>query len=477
MAEGFGTEPATLAQKLIFGSVALAMTLLFLGAVAQAARPIVPIPGFMPAFLAVVFVTDLVTASLLFVHAPLARRPDLSWLAAAYLFSGGIACVQFLVFPGIVKDTGLFGAGPQTAVWLWVFWHAGFPGLFAIAFLRRLWLERRARAGLRDQAPRPTMHAEHGLLLGLFVLLAVVALGILVTRFQDLLPPLITGRAYGHLANTAIGKTVILINLATAALVLFASRGRSLLDLGLCVTILAATFDVAFTLAAGARYSLGWYLGRGFSASCALPILTIYLVELTWLYARVTRLNMQLAEQARFDVTTGIYNRRYFNITLSEALSAAATKHRTLALLLIDVDHFKRYNDAMGHLAGDRCLHQIAQAVQAALTEEGEFVARYGGEEFGVVLPAADTQIVTARAESILRIVRALALPHPDSPTGSWVTVSIGAGLAWPGARFADLVNAADTSLYTAKGSGRSRCGPALTATQAPGAGATGSLP
>lgn len=464
-AEDFGTKRATPRQKIVFGGIGLALVLIFLGSIGHAALPGLPIPGFLPAFLAVVFVTDLVTASLLFVHAPLARRSDLSWLAGAYLFSGGIACVQFLVFPGIVNQTGLFGAGPQTAVWLWVFWHTGFPGLFAVAFLRRLWMDKH-RGG--EAARRPT----RGLLLGLCVVLAVLGLGILVTRFETLLPPLISGRAYGHLANTAIGKGVILLNLATAALVFAVSRGRSLIDLGLCITILAATFDVILTLAGGARYSVGWYLGRGFAASCALPILTIYLVELTWLYARVTRLNAQLAEQARFDVTTGIYNRRYFNVTLSSVLSAAAAKRRTLALLLIDVDHFKRYNDAMGHLAGDRCLHQIAQAIRMALTDEGEFVARYGGEEFAVVLPNANTQIVAARAEAILRTIRALALPHPDSPTSSWVTVSIGVGLAWPGACFADLVNAADTSLYTAKGSGRNCCGPALAATQ-PADGAT----
>lgn len=451
LSTGLGSEAASVLSVRAFGIMSALLIGIFLGVAAHASRPWDILPGFIPAFLAIVVVADLITACLLLMHASLARRTDLLWLGGAYLFSASVATAQALVFPGIASATGLFHAGPQSAIWLWVFWHAGFPCLIGIAMAMRWRREHDAAAG----APRP----HDALLIAAFILAVTIGLEILVTRFHSFLPALLAGHSYGNLALTTTGGTVLLLNIGALAAVILVTRGRSVIDLGLFIAVLAATIDVALTLSAGARYSMGWYIGRAFSVTCTLPVLTIYLRELTWLHARVMRLNQQLAEQAHVDTTTALFNRRYFNHVLADSIERVADHRTTLGLLLIDVDHFKRYNDSKGHLAGDDCLYRVAQAVQGALGGPEEIAARFGGEEFAVILPGADRAMAEARAAAILSAVRALALHHPDSPTASYVTVSIGIAIAGPDITIPTLIATADASLYAAKSAGRNQAG------------------
>ena len=137
-----------------------------------------------------------------------------------------------------------------------------------------------------------------------------------------------------------------------------------------------------------------------------------------------------------------------------------------MALLMCDVDHFKRYNDTYGHQAGDDCLRQVANAIQRCMERAADVVARYGGEEFAIVLP--ETQIGGAlfMAEKIRHAIHALHIPHSDSPFGH-VTLSIGIAAAAPGDsdEFGLLIEAADQALYHAKDDGRDRVSrPAQTA-------------
>lgn len=451
---GLGAQAASPRRRVSFLILGLALFAGELILLPYADHALMPLPGFLPAFLATVVVSDLVTAYLLFIHAPLSRRFDLLGVACAYFFTSLIALAQLLVFPGVVTPTGLFGAGPQSAVWLWVFWHAGFPSFIAVAMLLRA---AAARNGLK-RGPR----RRHGSIAAGCVLLLVVLIEFLVTQGEPLLPVIIRHGSYISLAQSPTGQIVLGLNCLALILVVAVTRGRSMTDLCLILAVLAAAIDASLTLYAGARFSLGWYAARLCSAASCVPVLTVYLREVTWLYARVIRLNEQLREQASIDGITGLFNRRHFNRALAEALERAATQERPLALLLIDVDHFKRYNDSMGHFAGDEALQAVARAIASTLAGQGELAARYGGEEFAVVLPDIDTPGIEARAAAIRAAIQAEALRHPDSPTGPLVTVSLGVGLAAPGARFADLIRAADTSLYAAKHAGRDRCGPPL---------------
>lgn len=159
------------------------------------------------------------------------------------------------------------------------------------------------------------------------------------------------------------------------------------------------------------------------------------------------------------DGLTGIANRRCFDERLEMEWRRAFRNARPLSLLMVDVDHFKRYNDHYGHAAGDQCLQQVAQALGYTLTRPGDVVARFGGEEFVCLLPETESSGAVAVGQMLERRVRELALPHASSPTDTVVTVSIGVGYTdrrMPLSAL-DLVRAADAQLYRAKEAGRGR--------------------
>jgi diguanylate cyclase (GGDEF)-like protein/PAS domain S-box-containing protein len=158
------------------------------------------------------------------------------------------------------------------------------------------------------------------------------------------------------------------------------------------------------------------------------------------------------------DALTGISNRRRFDESLATEWRRALREGNKLSLLLIDADHFKRYNDTYGHVRGDSCLKQIAEAALDVVLRPGDLVARYGGEEFAVVLPGTDEAGAKAVAEDICQAVRNRRLPHEGNAPGI-VTVSVGCATIIPqrGKSAQDLIESADQALYRAKGRGRNR--------------------
>jgi diguanylate cyclase (GGDEF)-like protein len=164
------------------------------------------------------------------------------------------------------------------------------------------------------------------------------------------------------------------------------------------------------------------------------------------------------ARLSHTDPLTRLANRRAFDAALTDAWQAAGEEHWPLALLLVDIDHFKQYNDRHGHPAGDRCLQQVAAGLAAAV-REGDLVARLGGEEFGVLLSTCSCAQARTAAERLRQAVERQALPHGGLPTQPCVTVSLGLALAVPGqdTEPASLVDRADIALYQAKRDGRNR--------------------
>ncbi|MBL8279665.1 MAG: diguanylate cyclase [Pelomonas sp.] len=159
-----------------------------------------------------------------------------------------------------------------------------------------------------------------------------------------------------------------------------------------------------------------------------------------------------LRELAFIDGLTGVHNRRHFDERFIAESRRAQRSRSPLAIVLADVDHFKRYNDALGHLAGDDCLRRVAAALRACLRRPTDLLARYGGEEFVALLPDTDLAGAIGVAQLMEDTVRALALPHPG--VEGCVTISLGVSAAIDGA---GLVEAADRALYLAKAAGRGR--------------------
>ncbi len=167
--------------------------------------------------------------------------------------------------------------------------------------------------------------------------------------------------------------------------------------------------------------------------------------------------NKELEKMASLDGLTGLANRRLFDDLLEKEWKRARREGHQLGLIMVDIDHFKYYNDAYGHQAGDECLKKVAGKMSELLYRPGDTAARYGGEEFAAILPEADREGVGEVAERIRQGIKDLELEHKDSPVSSYVTVSLGAAYteSCQEAAAENLVEAADQALYSAKEDGR----------------------
>ena len=166
--------------------------------------------------------------------------------------------------------------------------------------------------------------------------------------------------------------------------------------------------------------------------------------------------NAKLASLSNTDGLTGIANRRRFDQMLGQEWQRAQRSGSPLALMMLDVDHFKHFNDHYGHVAGDDCLRALAQVLLREVRRSGELVARYGGEEFVVLLPDTDVHTAFDVGQRIQKAVWSLGVPHVQVPSGI-VTFSFGISSRVPSERHVpdDLVRHADLALYQAKETGR----------------------
>ncbi len=169
--------------------------------------------------------------------------------------------------------------------------------------------------------------------------------------------------------------------------------------------------------------------------------------------------NVQLSQLSLTDGLTGVPNRRHFDQTLKAEWTRGARQKQPLSLLMIDIDHFKLYNDSHGHLEGDNCLRQVASALASSVMRGSELFARYGGEEFVALLPSTNHSAAGVVAQRCLDRLDQARIKHGAAPVSPWVTVSIGIASIIPGPEIdADnLVQSADAALYRAKEQGRNR--------------------
>ena len=169
--------------------------------------------------------------------------------------------------------------------------------------------------------------------------------------------------------------------------------------------------------------------------------------------------NRRLAELSVTDPLTGLPNRRRLETQAEEEWRRASRRGEGLAFVMLDVDHFKAYNDSLGHLAGDECLKALAQALTRHAQRPGDLAVRYGGEEFACLLVGLDREQAFAHAERLRNAVEALTLPHPASAVSPQVTVSLGVAWTLPDASgdWRRTLAAADEALYRAKAKGRNR--------------------
>ncbi|WP_084663438.1 GGDEF domain-containing protein [Pandoraea faecigallinarum] len=450
--DGFLMERASRGQRAFAGCLAIAILASLLLAAPQATARLPAIAPFLPMCGLTVFTTATIASYLLCAQFQVSRLPVFGLLAGAYAFTALTVAMQLLTFPGLFAPTGLFGAHPGTSGWIWVFWHAGFPALVLIAMTAR-----------RLFAPQSVAHLPspgRGLWLFVGVPLAAGVLLCLIALTVPLPPALAPATAPGDFSTSGAGIVLLVLNLVALGVVLGMGRARTVLDLWVALAVLACVTDTVLSLMSTIRFSLGWYLARFFSMSAPGLLVCVLVWEVTRLYRELTRAHLRLIEYSNRDALTGIYNRRYFNDRFPGDFEQARRTGRALSLLMIDVDHFKRYNDEYGHPAGDECLEHVALALMRATHRPTDLVARYGGEEFVIVLPDTNEKGAQFVATRVTDSVRALAKPGPG-PHGL-VTVSVGCATHVP--QQGDvrdtpdrLIAWADEALYAAKRLGRDR--------------------
>lgn len=202
-------------------------------------------------------------------------------------------------------------------------------------------------------------------------------------------------------------------------------------------------------------------LEQGAADFLTKPVRPAALIARVRTQLKLRQLTAELRRFATQDALTGVANRRAFDEQCTKACRQAQRAGTPIALLMMDVDAFKAYNDLYGHQAGDEVLQQIGGVLQHLSQRPQDLPARYGGEEFALLLP--DTDLVGALhiAGVMLARVRGLHIPHAGSPTGPCVTVSVGAAqlhpVKEPAAAVTELIEQADRALYAAKHAGRDR--------------------
>ena len=172
---------------------------------------------------------------------------------------------------------------------------------------------------------------------------------------------------------------------------------------------------------------------------------------------QLNRLSERMVQLAREDGLTGLANRRHFNDSFMVEWERARREQQSLALVFVDVDHFKAYNDNHGHLEGDRALVAVAAAMKPLARRAGDLAARYGGEEFVLLLPNTPAEGAREVADELLAAIDERRIPHKASSVGPYVSVSIGVASLVPDVHLApsQLIDRADAALYAAKESGR----------------------
>jgi diguanylate cyclase (GGDEF)-like protein len=191
--------------------------------------------------------------------------------------------------------------------------------------------------------------------------------------------------------------------------------------------------------------------------SGCLVMARLDVTELVQKSMALERSNQQLELLSATDGLTGLANRRQFDQHLYSEWQRSMRSHQPISLLLLDIDHFKRYNDHYGHLAGDACLRQVAGILYDCAQRTGELVARYGGEEFALLLPGADGDVAMTVAQRCMDEVAKARIAHADSPVAEFLTVSIGVATVVAVQELVpeSLVRCADEALYRVKSSGR----------------------
>jgi diguanylate cyclase (GGDEF)-like protein len=405
------------------------------------------IVSFLPSVYAVAIFAELLTAFLLWNQYRASGHPPIAVLALAYAGTAVLGAEYVLTFPHAFADHFL-GSGSQSAIWLYFVGHVFFA-TYVILFAVWEPLCRRSPAFARGNGVP--------MLAAITALVPLIALVVTVGYAEDL-PVAIVGERVTRLWAGGIIPALLSYLVLACAVLVIATRLRTAVHVWLAVILAISLSEVLLSsIISDSRFTLGWYLGRGESLVAASVFLVVLFGSVYRILLTLTSTNATLYRQSVSDELTGLLNRRGFNTRLEEELRRAQRRNEAVALLVIDIDDFKCYNDSYGHPAGDSALGIVARVIKTTLRRAADCSARIGGEEFAVLLPETDQAGAAAVAQRIRRGVERIGILQGAGARHGVLTVSLGVASTdeRPALDGLDLMRRADRALYAAKSDGR----------------------
>ncbi len=390
-------------------------------------------------------IAALQTSLLLYGQSKIVRDGSLAILASGYSVSGLFALAYVLFYPGLFFSfTGESHFYNESAAWLSIFGHANFS--LAIIFYTLFYAQ---RIKLDFLSPEFVFRSSF-----------VYALVFISTSIycQNYLPNIIDGDSYHFTVSAIIGFTLIFLGCCSAFCVIRYTNLSSRHNLWLLLAVIIHILEIVYGVVGKTRYSLGWYTARVSQVLSFSIILGVFTYHLTYLTRKLSEANKKLEEIATMDFLTKINNRRKFITTLDNYWELAQRERKPLCLIMIDIDHFKIYNDTFGHLAGDDCLILVAQELKRIFKRHTDVISRIGGEEFAVLLYNVGEKEGKKIAEKIRRSIENLKL-KTYSTKQPHITVSVGCAAIIPNKQLDPtfIIDVADQALYEAKFRGRNK--------------------
>jgi diguanylate cyclase (GGDEF)-like protein len=421
--------------------VGVVLALISVAAYCLGAREGPQSPAFVAVAVTIWTIADLTTTFLLLAQFYISGNVSLAILAVGYGVSGLLSIPHLLLFPGVFWTGEMPARQAQISVELWLLWHVTFP----LAVITAVVAQKRTR--LATTTTDRKMRA-----IGIATGAALATAGLMLTALLvagERLPLVVWHGRFLH--TEFVSPVVVGINLLACAALAHDWRRISRLNLCLLIALTTGLLDVLLNTNSLGRYSLEWYCGKINTLLSATVVLAMMIADLIRMFGGV-------AEMATRDPLTGLCNRRALDERMALVFALGRRQPASLAILVIDIDFFKIFNDRFGHPAGDAVLQRVAGVIKSAAKRPLDTTARWGGEEFVIILPGTSY----AGALSIAEDVRFKVEQQPyvlANGQSTPITVSIGMYFT-EDATSTDAQSAfatADRALYRAKETGRNR--------------------
>jgi diguanylate cyclase (GGDEF)-like protein len=374
-----------------------------------------------------------VVALLLQVRAHAIASLPIAVLSSGFAYAAATMVPYGLLFPGMFPGLAkAIGASATAVEYLWFLWQAG----LLVAILAYQWLRMAERS---DPTARPRGRRFITRLVLAYIVLTPLAI------WLPILPP----------ATASFMEPVIALLAAVSVFETFRSRNRAnAIDAWMTIVVFGIIVELYLTVAAQADFTFGWYAARVVVLVATSAVLVVMLFRASRRFVELVERAKVLEGEAHTDILTGLPNRRRFDEEFARAFGSAIRRSSPIGVAIVDIDHFKNYNDAFGHQAGDGALRRIAAAIAESVERSGDFAARYGGEEFVVILEDTSLAGAAGVGERIRNTVLGAGIA---APSGGLLSVSVGVAARLPGSTGEELLRQADAALYEAKNGGRNR--------------------